>query len=103
MVTWTAAGAADARRATAREAAARVARGAVRAAPPPPDAGSGAAQANLRAPEIRLYFADYRDVSGLQLPFRLRRAVGADTVEETTFDRFKINAKIDPKKFEVRK
>jgi hypothetical protein len=54
-------------------------------------------------PETRLYFADYREVSGLQLPFRLRRALGPDTVEETTFDGFKINAKIDPKKFEVRK
>ena len=54
-------------------------------------------------PETRLYFADYREVSGLQLPFRLRRALGTDTVEETTFDGFKINGKIDPKKFEVRK
>jgi hypothetical protein len=53
-------------------------------------------------PESRLYFAEYREVSGLQLPFRLRRALGIDTVEETTFDGFKINAKIDPKKFEVR-
>ena len=26
--------------------------------------------------ENRLYFADYRDVDGMQLPFRLRRAVG---------------------------
>ena len=39
----------------------------------------------------------------MQLPFRLRRAVGPETVEETTFDRFRINAKIDPRKFEVRK
>jgi hypothetical protein len=54
-------------------------------------------------PESRLFFADYRQVSGIQLPFRLRRAVGPDTVEETTFDGFKINGKIDPKKFEVRK
>ena len=54
-------------------------------------------------PESRLYYADYRDVNGMQFPFRLRRAVGADTVEETTFDGFKINVKIDPKKFEVRK
>ena len=53
--------------------------------------------------ENRLYFADYRDVDGMQFPFRLRRAVGPDTIEETTFDRYKINTKIDPKKFEVRK
>lgn len=54
-------------------------------------------------PESRLYYADYRDVNGLKLPFRLRRAVGADTTEETTFDGFKINTKIDAKKFEIRK
>jgi hypothetical protein len=50
--------------------------------------------------EQRMYFADYRDVDGLKLPFRLRRAVGADTIEETTFDRIRINTKIDPRKFE---
>jgi hypothetical protein len=38
----------------------------------------------------------------LQWPFRLRRAVGPDTVEETAFDGFKINSKIDQKKFLVR-
>jgi len=53
--------------------------------------------------EQRMYFADYRDVDGFKLPFRIRRAVGADTVEETTFDRFRINAKIDPRKFEMPK
>ena len=52
------------------------------------------------ATENRLYFADYRDVDGMKWPFRLRRALGADTVEETTFDRFRVNAKIDAKKFQ---
>jgi hypothetical protein len=51
--------------------------------------------------EHRLYFADYRDVDGVQLPFRLRRAIGTDTTEETTFDRFRLNSKIDPRKFEL--
>lgn len=51
--------------------------------------------------EQRLYFADYRDVDGLQLPFRIRRAAGTDTSEETTFDRFRVNARIDPRRFEV--
>jgi len=53
--------------------------------------------------EQRMYFADYREVDGLKLPFRIRRAAGADTVEETTFDRIRINAKIDPRKFETPK
>lgn len=54
-------------------------------------------------PELRLYFADYRDVDGIQLPFRIRRATGTETTEETTFDRYRLNPKIDPKRFEVRK
>jgi hypothetical protein len=53
--------------------------------------------------ENRLYFADYRQGEGFTFPYRLRRAVGADTIEETTFDRFRVNVKIDARKFEVRK
>jgi hypothetical protein len=39
-------------------------------------------------------------VDGMKWPFRLRRALGADTIEETTFDRFRVNTRIDPKKFQ---
>ncbi len=53
--------------------------------------------------EYRLYYADYRAVDGVQMPFRLRRAIGTDTTEETTFDRFRLNTKIDPRKFAVPK
>ena len=53
--------------------------------------------------EHRLYYADYRDVDGLKLPFRLRRAAGPDTTEETNIDRFRINVRIDPRRFEVRR
>ena len=49
--------------------------------------------------ENRIYFADYRDVNGVQLPFRLRRAIGPDTTEETIFDRYRINSTIAPQKF----
>ena len=58
------------------------------------------AKAQASPVENRLYFADYRDVEGLKLPFRLRRAIGTETTEETTFDRYRLNAKIDPRKFE---
>ena len=51
--------------------------------------------------EHRIYFADYRDVDGIKLPFRLRRAIGTDTTEETTFDRFQINPRIAAQKFAV--
>ena len=73
-----------------------------RGGPPPP---SGAPVTGPAGPpagvEQRLYFADHRRVDGLQLPFRIRLARGADTVEETTFDRFRINARIDPGRFDV--
>jgi hypothetical protein len=59
-------------------------------------------QAQGKPIEYRLYYADYRDVDGLKLPFRVRRAVGADTTEETNIDRFRINTRIDVRKFEVR-
>ena len=61
------------------------------------------AKAQATPVEHRLYFADYRDVDGVRLPFRLRRAIAAETTEETTFDRFRVNAKIDPRKFEALK
>jgi len=69
------------------------------AAPPAPSAPG--APAPPAAPEIRLYFADFRDEGGVMWPHRIRRATNGETTEETTFDRFKLNAKIDPKKFEV--
>jgi hypothetical protein len=81
---------------------------------PPPDSASQEDKAKyakevaaLRAKaqatpiEYRLYYADYRDVDGVKLPFRLRRAIGTETTEETTFDRFRLNTKIDPRKFAV--
>lgn len=51
--------------------------------------------------EQRLFFADYRGVDGLKLPFRIRRAAGAETTEETTFDRYRINVRIDPRRFDT--
>jgi hypothetical protein len=52
--------------------------------------------------EYRLYYADYRDAgNGLRFPFRLRRAIAGETVEETNIDEFKINTRIDARKFLV--
>jgi hypothetical protein len=70
-----------------------------------PSVPAGTAPSGGPPPQVenRIYFADYHDADGFKFPYRLRRAVGADTTEETTFDRFRVNVKIDPKKFEVRK
>jgi hypothetical protein len=66
----------------------------------PPAPARGAQPQTLAAPQdMRLFLADYRDVDGVKWPFRLRRAEGAETVEETSFDRFRVNAKIDARKF----
>jgi len=67
---------------------------------PAPPARGGQASAPAAPQETRLFFADYRDVDGMKWPFRVRRAQGGDTVEETVFDRFKVNARIDAKKFQ---
>jgi hypothetical protein len=90
----------------------------VEAPPPPPDTAPKEERdkyaqevaalrkktlASAKPIEHRLYLSDYRAVDGIQLPFRLRRAVAGQTIEETTFDRFRINGKIDPRRFEVRK
>lgn len=69
--------------------------------PPAPNRPGAPMSGPPAAPEIRLYFADYRDAGGVMWPHRIRRAVGGETTEETRFDRFKLNSKIDPKKFEV--
>ena len=53
--------------------------------------------------EYRMYYADFHDVNGIKWPFRIRRAIAGNTVEETTFDRVRINVKIDPRKFETPK
>ena len=67
------------------------------------EVGALRAKAQATPVEYRIYFADYRDVDGVKLPFRLRRAIGPDTTEETTFDRFRLNTQIDPRKFAVPK
>jgi hypothetical protein len=83
--------------------------------PPPPADGASQAEKDAYAKAVgelrdrtqktpvehRLYFADYREQDHVMFPFRLRRAIGVDTTEETTFDRFRINTRIDPRKFDV--
>jgi len=60
------------------------------------------ALAEARPIEHRVYYADYRDVGkGVKFPFRLRRSVAGETVEETNFDGFKLNPRIDPRKFQM--
>jgi hypothetical protein len=61
------------------------------------------AEAKRRVVEYRLFYADYRAVDGVQVPYRLQRSVDGKPAEEITFDKVKVNAKIDAKKFAVTK
>jgi hypothetical protein len=60
------------------------------------------AEANARVVEYRLYYGDYRDVDGVKVPFHLQRSIDGKPTEDVTLEKVKINAKIDPKKFETR-
>lgn len=61
------------------------------------------ALAQAKPVDYRIYYADFRDVNGLKWPFRIRRSIAGETIEETTFDRIRLNVKIDPRKFEAPK
>jgi hypothetical protein len=64
------------------------------------DAKRKEAEAKRRVVEFRVYYADYQDVGGVKLPHRLQRAIDGKTVEELVFDEFKVNPKIDARKFQ---
>lgn len=59
------------------------------------------AEANRKMVEYRMYYADYQSVDGVQLPHRFQQAVGGNPTTEVTIEKYKVNAKIDPKKFET--
>lgn len=61
------------------------------------------AMANRRTVEYRVYYGDYKTVSGLKLPHTVRRSIDGKPTEEMSFDSIRINPKIDAKKFEVTK
>ena len=50
--------------------------------------------------EHRLYFSDYEKSDGLNWPHRLKEVVSKVTVAETRLGKFKINPKLDPKRFD---
>ena len=61
------------------------------------------AEAKRRVVEYRLFYGDYRAIDGVQIPHRLQRSIDGKPTEEATFDKVKVNAKIDEKKFTVTK
>lgn len=61
------------------------------------------AEANRRTVEFRIYYSNFKTVSGVKLPHTFQRSVDGKPTEEMTFDQIRINPKIDPKKFEITK
>jgi hypothetical protein len=60
-------------------------------APPAPEHG-----------DIQLFFSDYKNVEGVQLPHHIARSVNGNPTEEWTITKFKVNAPIKPETFEKR-
>lgn len=67
------------------------------------DAQRKAAEANRKMVEYRIYYSNYRAVNGVKLPHTLQRSIAGNPTEEMTFEQFRINPKIDARKFEVTK
>lgn len=61
------------------------------------------ADAKRRVVEYRLFYADYRSVDGVMVPFRLQRSVDGKPTEEITVEKVKVNGKVDEKAFTVSK
>ncbi len=59
------------------------------------------AEANRKVVEYRMFYSNYQSVEGIQLPHTFQQAIGANPTNEITIDKYKVNPKIDPKKFET--
>ncbi len=60
-----------------------------------------AAEANLKMVEYRMFYSDYQAVDGVQLPHHFQQAIAGNPSTEITIEKYKVNPKIDPKKFET--
>jgi hypothetical protein len=49
--------------------------------------------------DYTVFFDEWRDTDGVKFPFKMRRAMGNETVEEWSVSKVKVNPKIDPKRF----
>lgn len=61
------------------------------------------AEAKRRTVEYRLFYGDYKNVGGVQLPHRIQRSIDGKPAEEMIIESFKVNPKIDAKTFQASK
>ncbi len=59
------------------------------------------AEKTRKVVEYRMFYADYKTYDGVKLPTRIQRMIDGKPTEELTFDKIKLNGKIDAKTFEV--
>lgn len=61
------------------------------------------ADAKRKTVEYRVFYADYKSFDGVRLPTRIQHMVDGLPAEEMTFEKVKVNGKIDASKFAVAK
>jgi hypothetical protein len=59
------------------------------------------AQARARTVEYRLFYGGYQTVDGVKLPTTFSRSIDGKATEALTIEKYKLNQKIDPRKFDV--
>jgi hypothetical protein len=64
------------------------------------DARIKEAEANRKTVEYRVFYGDYQTVDGVKLPHKFSTSIGGAPSSELTIEKFKVNPKIDPKRFE---
>jgi hypothetical protein len=62
-----------------------------------------AAEANRKTVEFRVYYGNFQDVDGLKLPHSFQQSIAGNAASEITIEKYKVNPKIDPKRFEPKK
>lgn len=61
------------------------------------------AEANRRTVEFRMFYGDYKAFSGVRLPTRIQRMMDGLATEELTFEKVKVNPRIDASTFSTGK
>ncbi|HXT71169.1 MAG TPA: hypothetical protein VN700_15505 [Vicinamibacterales bacterium] len=59
------------------------------------------AQAKLRTVEYRTFYTDFKNVSGVNLPTKIQNMMEGLPTAEMSFEKIKVNGKIDANKFKV--
>ena len=80
-----------------------VSNGEVVARTPPQFPPAGDPTAGQPLVERRLYFSDFKLADGLNWPHRLKEVVNGEVSTETRLGKFKINTKLDPKRFDPKR